>query len=167
MRTFRISLIQQSILLSHLIVLNIGVLIIIYYINGSISFDFSLLFLELFLLVFSTIPTLCLHIQYYLKNRQAVFSIDCQSETLFYVQKNVSLHYHFNDIKKIERVASYGKGTGVYSFSEYRYYNIILNDDTKIVITCLMINDIEKTLKNLLKREIEKKFKLLAFISKS
>jgi hypothetical protein len=46
-------------------------------------------------------------------------------------------------------------------FGMYRYNKIIFNYDTKIFITCLMINDIENTLEDLLRLKAEKHFRLL------
>ena len=44
---------------------------------------------------------------------------------------------------------------------------LFFNDNSKIIITCLMVNDIDNTLEKLLKKEVEKTFTLLAAIGKS
>lgn len=164
MQTFRISLIQQFIMLFHLILVNTLMLVGFVYLFGTIYPDNLFIYFYAFMFFFNIFPTLFLHIKYYLKNKGAKLSIDPQLEKICYEQSNVSLQYNFNDIKIIERVASYGKGTGWYSFAEYRYYKIIFNDGVYIVITCLMVHDIDNVLKKLFKKESEKKLKVLATI---
>lgn len=164
MSKFKISFVQQFKLLQHLILINTTILLGFFYFFGSIFPNELFIFVYGFMFLFNILPTLFLHIQYYLRNKGAELIINCELATLSYTKSNTSLLYHFNEIKRLERVASYGKGTGWYSFSEYRYCKIILDDDSTIVITCLMVNKIEDTLMKLLNKDLEKKFKFLATI---
>ena len=167
MKKFKISFLQQFLLLFHLIAINTAVLVGFYYFFGTIFPNRLFLFVYAFMFLFNILPTIFLHIQYYLKNKDAILVINSELGTLSYSQSNSSLQYSFNEIRRIVATASYGKGTGYYSFSEYRYCKIIFNDNSKIIITCLMVNDIDNTLEKLLKKEVEKTFTLLAAIGKS
>ena len=75
----------------------------------------------------------------------------------------IYLGYHFEDIERVEHVASYGGGSW-YSFSEYRYFRIKFKDQKEIVITSLMMKDIKHIMEPLLGVSAHKKLKLVAFI---
>ena len=167
MSSFKISFIQQSILLFHLIFTITVLLIAFYYIFGTIFPVNGFIFLYVFLFLFEVFPTFFLHIQYLIKNRGAVLNIYPELKRLSYAQSNIVFQHSFNEIKIIEAVASYGKGSGWYSFEEYRYCKIVFNDTSTIIVTCIMVNDIENTLERLLNRKVEKKFKFLAIIPSS
>lgn len=161
---YKISAAQQIILLSHMIAFVLVILLGLKFLFGSIYANSFFWFIYVFLFFFSVVPTLFLHIQYYFRNRGAVLIINSDSETLSFVQANILLQHALSEIKNIEGVASYGKGTGWYSFGEYRYCKINFTDNTNIIITCLMVNDIENVLKRLLKKDIDKRFRFLAII---
>ena len=74
------------------------------------------------------------------------------------------LNYSFSEIESLQYYRSWGKGSGWHSFGEYRYYKIIFKDKREIVITCLMINDIENTLEMLLRMKAERHAKVVCLI---
>jgi hypothetical protein len=69
----------------------------------------------------------------------------------------------FDDIKEIVRTSSYGRGAW-YSFGDYRFYKIFFHDGTILILTCLLIPDMENDLVAILKKVEEKKLKVIAFI---
>jgi hypothetical protein len=135
-----------------------------YYLKINLN-DSAFLLGFLFFFILDILPTIILHIQYYLKNRNSVLILDTQSKTLNYSNNLETLTYKFNDISKLQYFRNYGKGSGWNSFGMYRYYKIIFNDNNVIFITCLMINNIENTLEVLLALKAENHGKFLNLIS--
>lgn len=113
--------------------------------------------------LFDILPTIIVHVQYLKANWEAVLIINREHQTLTYTGPQGSLSYHFSDIAGLERVVSYGDGAW-YSFSEYRYYRIIFLDGKQIVITSLMIPDIQFTLERNFGMVGKRKAKAVAFI---
>jgi hypothetical protein len=99
-----------------------------------------------------------------LENRSVVLAIDKEARELAYSSPLRVLKYSFDDIHTVQHFASYGGGTGVYSFGEYRYFKIIFKDKVEVIVTCLMINNIKNTLANLLEVEVAKRLRVVAFI---
>jgi hypothetical protein len=161
---YSISIIQQCILLSHLVSVSIAIPVVIYYYTGSALPVYQASYVYLFYFLFNVLPTLILHFQYYLENRKTVLVINPTSR-LFSCSKNGKEEWHsFDEIEKIIYVASYGKDTGVYSFGEYRYCTICMKDNTRFNVTCVMVNQIEERLGKAFGIEFEKKYRILALL---
>lgn len=164
MNRYSISIIQQCILLSHLVTLSFLLPAGMYYFTGSVLPSNGVLFMYLFYFLFYLLPTLILHFQYYRENRKTVLVINPTSR-LFSCSKNGKEEwYSFDEIEKIIYVASYGKDTGVYSFGEYRYCTICMKDSTRFNVTCVMVNQIEERLGKAFGIEFEKKYRILALL---
>jgi len=160
---YRINLSQQLRLLLQPVLLHLGIIGAVYYRYRTISLTPLLITLGgVFLL--DTLPALFLHIQYLSRNYKAEFSINTMDRTFSYLSKQKEKKYSFSEIKLLEYYVSYARKTGVYSFSRYRYYKIILTNGDVIVVTCLMINNIENTLESLLRIKAEKELRVLCFI---
>ncbi len=131
-----------------------------YYLEVSIG-DFAILFTFLFYFLLDILPTLVLHIQYYLKNRCSKLELDTGSNVIAYSSLIKNYEYPSAKIKSFDYYRAYGKGSGWNSFGRYRYYKIVFEDNTQIFITCLMVNDIENTLEDLLSLKAQKHFQFL------
>ena len=162
MNTFKVTLKQQIILLSSLFLKNGILILLIYFINGTLNTIGS--FYTIIVIFFIDIlPTIIVHIQYLLRNKGALFIVDTQNKTLEYRDKKSDLKYSFDDIDSLNYVASYGGGSRWYSFAEYRY-KIILHDRNEIIITCLMMNNIKYNFEPLFKIKCDEYCKVLALI---
>ena len=142
-------------------------IILILFIGGLFFLKFSLndfVILYSIFFIIDMIPTIILHTQYWIKNQGTILTLNTETKELIYDTKSDLLRYSFDDIKYLQYYRSLGKGSGLHSFGEYRYYKIIFNDNKEVFITCLMINDIENTLEMLLKMPAEKHSKLLCLL---
>jgi hypothetical protein len=161
---FRVTIKQQLILLTHLAIVNIAIFLgSIYYLKISIYDSAYIIVLTIYFFI-DILPTLIVHTQYWLKNHKAIFTINTEKKELLYEIPERELKYSFDDIVSLEYYWNFGKGSGWNSFGQYRYYKIMFKDNTQIVITCLMINDIENTLEMLLRMKAEKYGKVLCLI---
>jgi hypothetical protein len=146
---FRVTIKQQLILLAHLLIVSIGVIIgSIYFLKISINDNAFIMGFTIYFFI-NILPTIIVHTQYWLKNHKAIFTINIENKELLYEMPEKHLRHSFADIASLEYYWNFGKGSGWHSFGEYRYYKILFKDKTEIVITCLMINDIENTLEML------------------
>jgi hypothetical protein len=162
---FRITLKQQLILLGHVIFITTFLISLRIYLDITNKFDSSaFLFVFVFFFLIDILPTIIVHTQYWLKNYKAILTINTGSKGLKYETPTKQLNYSFDDIESLQYYRSWGKGSGWHSFGEYRYYKIIFKDKTEIVITCLMINDIENTLEMLLRMKAERHAKVVCLI---
>lgn len=162
---YKITLIQQILLLKQLIITN-GILIALYLFYFGVSLPtYLFLFVFAFQLIKDIIPTLIVHFQYLYKNWGAVFIIDTQNQTVSYKSPVLDIKKRISEITKLQRFSSYGSGSGWYSFGYYRYYKITFNDGNKVIITCLMMNKMEKTFNDLINIELEKEVIWLGLIS--
>jgi hypothetical protein len=159
---FKITFKEQVLMLLPLVLKNTIALGLIFYIFGTETHALIIIFLLFFLL--DILPTVILHIQYLFKNWNSELSLNKEKRKLAYVSSTENLEYSFDEILSVHHFASYGGGTRVYSFGEYRYFKIIFKDNKQIIITCLMINNIKMTLEKLLDIVPEKWLRIIAFI---
>jgi len=163
---YRITLKQQLLLLTPAIIIY-GFLGAVYLFFFGLSLP-TPIYLYAFLVLFGIdlLPASILHIQYLVKNSKAELIINRQTRRISYSNGTENLDYCFDDLRELYCVASYGGGrnTGYYSFGDYRFCKLIFKDDVEIVITCLMVNNIQHTLESLLGVTAKKKLKIFAFI---
>jgi hypothetical protein len=143
-----------------------GILLTIYFCCYGWRFPgpYPYIFLVIFLL--DILPTLVVHVQYWLANRNSVLTISKELHQLTYSDKFQMLSYSLDDIIKLLHVASFGGGSW-YSFSEYRYFRITFSDGKEIVITSLMVKDVKYVLEMLLGYKADKKLRAVAFIRRN
>ena len=162
---FKIETKQQVIILMPMITFWILIVIIRIYFSKYplLSIGFIIIFPIIFLI--DSLPAIIMHIQYLLKNRKSVLILNTESkELIFESQGKEKLAYSFNDIISLDYYRSYGKGSGWHAFGQYRYYKITFIDKKEIIITCLMINDIENTIEMLLRMGATKHVRLVCFL---
>jgi hypothetical protein len=161
---YHISFKQHFMLLIQPILLYVIIVGMVYYWYHKFNFIPLVITLSSVFLL-DTLPALILHIQYLIKNYKAIVLLNTTDRTFSYRSfKQKEKVSNFSDIKLLEYYVSYARKMGIYSFARYRYYKIILSNDEEIVITCLMINDIENTLEVLLQIKAEKEPRVLCFI---
>jgi len=160
-KTYKITLGQQLLMLSHLLLTNAVILIFC-----IAKFDWTIATYSVigFSLLVSIIPTMFVHCQYLIKNSGLTITIDTVDKSIEYSNRGVIVKKSFEDISKLVRTSSYGRGTGWYSFAEYRYYTLVYDDNSEHILTCLLIPNIENNLRDKLPIEEEKELKVLALI---
>jgi hypothetical protein len=163
-RVLKITFWRQLNMLSHIFIVSAGVLLGVYWKLGYIPKEGSV-YVFGFLFLFDFLPAIALHIQYLLKNKGLVVVVNGLKKSITIIKKGFYEEYNIADIKCLTKVASYGGGTGFYSFGEYRYYKLEFNDNTVFYITCLMAVRIEGKFTRLLDIKAISTFKLLATIS--
>ncbi len=157
---FRISIGQQLKLLSRPAFLWIG--LYAFCIIGKLNMD-AFLFAGSFLFVLDTLPVIILHIQYWLKNRNAIFYIDFQKRKIIYEFKNSEISGYFEDIISFSSYTGFAPKYGFQSMEDYKYCKIELRNKEIIYLTILMIPDVQRTLETTLKikPELHRKYMCL------
>ncbi|WP_292939389.1 hypothetical protein [Mucilaginibacter sp. 44-25] len=109
------------------------------------------------------IPTILIHFEYYLRNKNDLFIIDLHQKIISY---NTTLSIHFSEIEKIVLYMPpvwHRKGSIRFlPFEDYRYAAIELKSGKRHIITCLMIYDLEKIMSTIPGVTIQKKKRLIA-----
>lgn len=147
MYKFHITLIQQLRSLGPMFTTVIPIYIGLYYFIGNGMFDLSdgsFFYVSIFPLVICILPVLLVHIQYLIINWGCVLEIDTENKTATYRKGHYEKTFSFSDIASIGRYTPPVVYSGYSTFSVYRFMKINLKDDTKIIITSLMINKIER-----------------------
>jgi hypothetical protein len=161
---FKINLKQQVILSFHMICMWVGLILLNLYLLKLNFHNSAFILIAIFFLFIDTLPTIAVHIQYYIINRKSLLILNTTAKELTFKTDTSQTNYSFDEINTIKYYRSYGKGSGWHSFGEYRYYKIVFTDKKEIIITCLMVNDIQQTLDSLLNKTAEKHFKLLCLV---
>lgn len=155
---------KQQLLVSAQAILTISIFIFMgyFYFRGSLSSQ-QIIGIISFIFIFDTLPSIVLHLQYLARNKKVELIIK-KDGSITYKRFNKTINFSVDDINCLQYFVSYGRKTGVYSSAIYRYYKIILNDKTELIITCLMMNDIENTLEMLIHMKGEKQLKFICFL---
>jgi hypothetical protein len=140
-----------------------------YYLFGTTNLGALEFGLFAIVLLVNFFPVVILHTQYLIKNWNAILIIDTDKETFEFILHKKKYHYAFKDIEQLKYYATSGhisvKGSSFwYTFDPYRFFKIILKDHTEIIVTCLMMNNIENRLEKLLQIEATRKFRALPLI---
>jgi hypothetical protein len=168
MNQFKITIKQQLLILFPFLTINAVVIAVYFYIFRDISLNIFIIVLFLFIFLLNVLPVLLLHLQYLIKNWNVTFKIDREKKLITCQNGKKSLKYSFDDIETLKYYATHGhisrRGSSLwYTFDPYRFYKITFKDQKKVIITCLMINNIENTLEQLLEITAERKFRVLPF----
>lgn len=110
-----------------------------------------------------TLPTLFLHIEYYLRNRNDVFTLDVLNKTICLNNQD---RIRFDEIEKITYFMPpvwHRKGfVRFLPFEDYHYARIVMKNGTSFIFTCLLSHDVEDALKDISGVTLEKKQVLVA-----
>ena len=160
---YKIVLSQQLRLLLPMILKLIAIIGVIYLTGYQLTF-LLLVLLFFFIFLIDVLPTLIVHIQYVVKNYNKLITLDIQKKTISCHSGDIIRKKSFDDVASIKYYSSFVRPSGWHSFGEYRYYQIIFNDSTAFVVTCLMVNRIEDNFGKFLPIEAEKCSRLIALI---
>ena len=151
----------------HLVWIKYGLTLIGYvYFFGFTIQKAPILAFVLFSLI-DLLPLFILHIQYYIRNKNSILTINRTDRFFIYKEKEAEKLFHFNEILFIKCITSYGNGKispGWYSFGQYRYCKIGLKNHEEIIITSLMVPDIDQTLEWMLGIRAERVLKWLPLL---
>jgi len=166
---FKVTGKQQLLVLLPFIIINTILVIAYILILGSYEIRWLEIFVISLLLFIFVLPVIILHIQYLLYNKKAKLSLNSSSGLITFGNGNVSYQFKKEDISVFDYYATIGYYTSKdysswYTFGPYRYYRIILKNGSKIILTSLMINDIENKLEPIIGLEAERKFRAVPFI---
>jgi len=150
-------------IIEHVWILSLGVII---FIGGVLYFNYNFgiqnmqehILWSLSIVLLFSIPTLVLHFQYYLKNKNTQLMIDYHNRSISVIQKGNVLEFTFDDIKYIRRVKELEyarRGTYFLPWGLFNYSVIYLNDDRKIVITSYIVTDFDLPIDDSKKKNFE------------
>lgn len=159
---YRILLKDHLRMLSHLIITD-GILsgLYIWHFGFVIPTPF---FYWIFLAIFLTqiIPTIWLHTSYFSINKKTVLIFDEKNRRFHFSENGILTTVPFDEVASIQLVASFGAGTGVYSFGEYCFCNIKTETKKEFTITSLLMSGLNNKIKTNFADKLESKFKILA-----
>lgn len=110
------------------------------------------------------VPSLYLHIEYYLTNHNQQVEIKEDSVTLIVADRIVST-YQASDIQKVDLFKSAALDKGgiqIMPIDSYHFARIIPKAGNEIIVTCLIASDVEAAVKELKGVPIERKKKLFS-----
>ena len=162
-RIFEVTGRSQQFIVNELIK-SIGYFVVVYFIATVLKPGIEYLaasYLFIGFIILELFPSIILHLQYYAWNSDTIVGIENVSKRFDVYYKDEEIIFYFHQIKKITLYLDAGKyrgyRRGAASWDLYHYAVIELEDGKKIVVTCLLINDLVKFFKDLgLETEKEK-----------
>ncbi|GEM_PF-5845437 len=108
-------------------------------------------FLVLFVLtfLFYLLPLIILYLNYLKNNRSSKLIINQDNSLITFSFQNIETTFLFSDVKKIKVNLSFplfDKRMRWFFWDELFYYELILNTNSSIFISCLLCNDLPKSL---------------------
>lgn len=138
-------------------------LVYILYKNEGYSKDL-VNFFSIYYLIF-LIPTLFIHIEYYLKNKNDVLIIDSSERTIIINKQKPILFSEIDNIIYIMPPVWHRKGfIRLLPFEDYHYAKIKMKNGKQFIFTCLMAYRVEDALKQISGVPTEKRKFLFASI---
>lgn len=110
----------------------------------------------MFLLIF--VPTLYVHIEYYIINYKDKLFVDFQTDKLKYFHKGKNIDFHLRDVKllKIYKTPPLIENRLPWlPWATYNYVIIKLNNGKKIFITCFLVNELNLNIPSSKKRLVK------------
>lgn len=128
-----------------LIIIFLVISFIAYYIGLNTKNSF---YIVIALYVILIVPTLYVHLNYYNEGKGCVYELN--KDEIKVIKGGDILVFYKEDIKTIELHMSGTRLSGLvirnFPFENYYYAKIIMNDNTKIIISCLFSDEIDKIL---------------------
>ncbi len=145
---FKITLEQQLNLFARALLIWTGIICTCIFLHINLT-NIGFIAGGLFLFTIDTLPTIVIHAQYWKINHNALLIVDTETEYVSYKSSIQNVKYSFQNIAVLHYYHSYERNSVHFSFGSYRYCKIIFRDGVELIITCLMITDIENTLEQL------------------
>lgn len=161
MTIYKVSYSQQINLLAPMLLKNLAVVALMIIVRLG---EFATVLTLLIVFLIDILPTLIIHIQYLTKNWKNTLTIDRRNRVISLERDAKINRQSLEDITAVNRYLSYVRSTGWHSFGPYRYYKINFKDGTEYIITCLMIEDIESNLGEILPFASDDHFRVMALI---
>lgn len=161
MSEFKITFKQQLLMLGNAFIVPFLLMIFVLYFNLTGFFliiPFGVLF------TVDMLPTILLHVNYFNENKTSTLIVDKEKGVLSFNKNGKNIESKFCNISCLCTITSTVYNTGRHSFGQYRFCKIVFVDNSEIIITCLMVNDIENTLKYLLDVQPINRSKLFCFV---
>ena len=166
---FKNSFKQQLLVLLPFIIMNGGIFYGMKLILGQQDITGNLFWLYVFVVLFFVLPVILLHVQYLVITFHTMIIFQKDKKTIELFRRQGKAQYSFLEILKVDYFATSGhisrKGSTLYyPFDPYRYYKITFKDGQRVYVTCLMGNNIENRLGDILGADAERHFRILPFI---
>lgn len=153
---------NQFLALRFLIVGTVLFSIVLFYFYNQIGYEPTVfLGLSIYYLIL-LIPTLWVHVEYYLINKNDVFTIDSAEST---ISLNWQRNIYYSEIETIVFVLSpvmyRNSNLRVFPFDSYNYAVIKIKDGGQIIVTNLMVFKIEEAFKEIKGVKMERKVRFI------
>lgn len=106
----------------------------------------SFLVIPMGIFVFGILPTIIIHINYYLVNRGDSLIFAFRNSTITIIHKGTTTTFTLNDIDHIEKNMSYNQAAnraGFIPWDDYNHTIIYLKDGQKFVVTSLLVPNLK------------------------
>ena len=128
-----------------LIIIFLGISFIVYYVGFNAKFFFYIM-IPLFVILI--LPTLYVHLNYYNEGKHCIYELN--KDGIKVIKDDSVTVFYKENFKAIEVYMSGTRLAGLtirnFPFEDYYYAKIIMNDNNKIIISCLFSNKIDTIL---------------------
>lgn len=165
---FKVSLRQQLAVLAPSILINLLGLVLFLSTSWTRKDDSVIItiILGFYIVIFTFIPMM-LHVQYLLRNCSSPLIIDLKTRVLATGKGDRLNIYGLDEVVSVTYYSTFSHHSGEVSrfvFDTYRYYKITFKDGFYLVITSLMINDIEHVIEGVFSAKTVKKVRIIPLI---
>jgi len=126
------------------------------------QFDKSIMFAAAIWFLLNAIPTLYLHIEYWIKNKDEEYEV--HFDELVRYKDGETTVYKVSDIERIKVYMSpalyRGSNLHFLGIEAYHYARVHLKSGEELIITCLLTSKVEKALRGLRGVKVERKKRL-------
>ena len=114
---------------------------------------------------FDALPTIIMHIQYFCANRNAAIIVRHQERMFLYIKNGIRENYSFDEIEMIIYEVGFGNGAW-YSFSDYRYFVLVMKNGKKILISSLMLRYNKDIVERMFGMKVATKARIFPFVKR-
>jgi len=145
---------------NHLNVLKSKILatLILFFILLILNFDTDFIIIGSLFFLITIVPAIYLHFEYFTKNFGC--EIEISDQNIIIIRKNQKIIFIKSDITKVILYKSANMSTGglpLYSLEQYYYIRLVLKSNEEIIISSLLINDLNCFLSEFKGIEFERK----------
>jgi hypothetical protein len=127
------------------LIIDVGAVFYMVHIYGKQDLHIFVLLASIaFLIIF--IPTIKIHLEYYIKNRNSNLKVNYKDKVVEYEHKGNKTTFQFEDIQLIDQYrtpALIEKRVGWLPWESYNYAKVKLKDGKQLIITCFLIDEFE------------------------
>lgn len=163
---------RSQVFILHELGLSISIGLIIYYIIVLVRPDAKLFMIPFFVVGFiitQLVPVIFFHRRYYLCNRDTTLVVDSDTGTMRIEEGGDHKSFRFDQIRRVELVLNgdlfAGAKNALNVWGLYHYAALELDDGSRYIITCLLVNDLRKFFADL-GIKVQKRKKALPWIKR-